>query len=403
MDRIFKAIRTIKKKGLYPEMPTVNSPHMPEIVVNGKKVLLFASNNYLGMMTDPRVIKAAEAGLKKWGIGNGSARLLTGNLEIHDELERTIADFKNKEAALTFVSGYMVNSGCIPAIVNVLDVTLLQTLLPKKSKPDTVIFSDEYNHASAVAGVRLSGAEKEVYRHNDMKDLEKRLAKYPKKTRKLIITDGVFSMDGDIVNLPRLVELAKEFGAMIYLDDAHGTGILGPNGRGTEDYFNLEGKVDFMMGTFTKSFGGVGGYISGDREVIDYLKISAKSFIFTAPIAPPVACGLIESIKIVKKETWRREKLLANAEYMRNKLNELGYHTFNSQTQIIPVLIGDEAKAVKVSKQLFDYGIFVPVARWPAVPKGSARLRFAVMATHEQEQIDRLIDIMSKIKKDFKI
>jgi 8-amino-7-oxononanoate synthase len=403
MDRILKAVRVIKQKGLYPNMPVVNSPHRPEIVVNGKKVLLFASNNYLGMTTDPRVIAAAKVGLEKWGIGNGSSRLLTGNLEIHEELERSVAGFKNKEAALSFVTGYMVNSGCIPAIVNVLDVSLLRSLNLKKSKPDTVVFSDEYNHASIVAGIKLSGAEKEIYRHNDMKDLEERLAKYSKKTRKLILTDGVFSMDGDIVDLPMLVGLAKEYGAMIYLDDAHGMGIIGPNGRGTEDYFNLEGTADFVMGTFTKSFGGVGGYISGSQELIDYLKISTKSYIFTAPIAPPVVCGLIESIKIVKQETWRREKLLSNAQYLRTNLNQLGYDTCKSETQIIPVMIGDEMKAMEISRKLFEYGIFVQEARWPAVPKGTARLRFAVMATHEQKQIDKLLDIMARVKKDFKV
>lgn len=402
MEKIKKALRLIKERGLYPDTPIVNSPHMPEIIVDGKKVTMFASNNYLGMLTDERVKKAAIKGIEKWGIGNGSARLLTGNLDIHLELEKEIASFKNKEAALTFVSGYMVNEGCIPAIANVLDLSALNYSLRvlglKRRSTDTVIFSDEYNHASAIVGIRLSGAKKEIYKHNDMNSLQRKLRKYSKRRRKLIVTDGVFSMDGDIVKLPDLVELAKKYNALVYLDDAHATGILGDHGRGTEDYFNMEGSVDFVMGTFTKSFGGVGGYITGDKELIEYLKISSKSFIFTAPIAPPVVCGLTEAIKIVKKETWRREKLLENAEYFRRQLRGLDFNIMSSETQIVPVLIGDEAKAVKFSKYLLEDKIFVPVARWPAVPKGMARLRFSLMHSHTKEQIDFLLDKMKKIR-----
>ncbi|MBT4277286.1 pyridoxal phosphate-dependent aminotransferase family protein [Candidatus Falkowbacteria bacterium] len=402
MQKIKEVLQFIKKEELYPDMPVVNSPHKPEVVVNGKKVIIFASNNYLGMTTDKRVIEAAKKGAEKWGIGNGSARLLTGNLDIHLKLEKEIASFKNKEAALTFVSGYMVNEGCIPAIAKVIDISVLTNVLKilnfKKRKTDTVVFSDEYNHASAIVGIRLSGARKEIYKHNDMEDLEKRLKKYPKKTRKMIVTDGVFSMDGDIVKLPELIDLAKKYDALVYLDDAHAAGILGKNGRGTEEYFGIEGSVDFVMGTFTKAFGGVGGYITGSQELIDYLKIAARSFIFTAPIAPPVVCGLIESIKIVKEEENRRKKLLENSKYFREKLHELGFSTMASETQIIPVLIGEEKRAVKLSRYLLDRGIFVPVARWPAVPKGMARLRFALMSSHTTQQIDFLLGIMKDIK-----
>jgi 8-amino-7-oxononanoate synthase len=399
MEDISKVVKYLKKKGIYPETPIVNSPHEPEVTVNGKKVVLFASNNYLGMLNDPRVLKAAEDGLKKWGIGNGSARLLTGNLELHLELEKEIAEFKLRESALTFVSGYMVNEGCIPPLVNVFDVSILSIIGAKKKKPETIVFSDEYNHASTITGIKLSGADKEIYKHNDMDELERSLSKYPKNKRKIIITDGVFSMDGDIVNLPVLNKLAKEYNAMIYLDDAHASGILGKHGRGTEDYFGLEGSCDFVMGTFTKGFGGVGGFICSTQDVIDYLKVMAKSFIFTAPIAPPVAAGLIESIKIVREESWRREKLLENANYLRDNLNKLGFDTITSQTQIIPVFIGDEEKAARFSKKLLEAGFFVPIARWPAVPKKMARLRFAVMAQHTKEQMDKLLEVMKDLKK----
>jgi 8-amino-7-oxononanoate synthase len=404
MDRIYKTIRYVKKHDLYPPMPIVQSPHEPEVVVDGKKVILFASNNYLGMLNDKRVIKAAEKGLKKWGIGNGSARLLTGNLDIHMELEKEIASFKGREAALTFVSGYMANEGCIPPIVNVLDPKIITSLIKRKmNEPDTIVFSDQYNHASIIAGIKMSGAKKEIYLHKDMNDLEKKLSQYKKNKRKLIVTDGVFSMEGDIANLPEIKKLADKYNAMIYLDDAHATGILGKHGRGTEDYYNMEGACDFVMGTFTKGFGGVGGYIVSNKEAIDYLKVTAPSFIFTAPIAPPVVTGLIESIKIVREEKWRREYLLENAEYLRRGLNSLGFDTMGSQTQIIPVLIGKEEKAQKFNELLFEKGFFVPISRWPAVPKGQARLRFAVMATHTKEQIDKLLKTMSDIKGDLNL
>lgn len=402
MERIINAVKIIKDNGFYPDTPVISSPHRPEVTINGKKVFLFASNNYLGMLTDERVINAAIEGAKKWGIGNGSARLLTGNLEIHFELEKEIADFKRRESALTFVAGCMVNEGCIPAIVNVLDVSLLKSLvnfkLIGKPKPDTIIFSDEYNHASAIIGIKLSNSPKEIYNHNDIDDLHNKLKKYSIKTRKLIVTDGVFSMDGDIVKLPEIVELAKKYNAMIYLDDAHATGILGENGRGVEEYFNMEGSVDFVMGTFTKAFGGVGGFIASKKDIIDYLKITAKSFIFTAPIAPPIVYGLIEAVKIVRKESWRRENLLRNAEYFRNELKNMGFDTMTSQTQIIPVLIGNEGKAKESSRFLLENNIFVPAATWPAVPKGMARLRFALMSSHTKEQIDYLLEVMKKLK-----
>lgn len=399
MKKIEKALSYIKKCGLYPEAPVVSSPHAPETIVNGKKVLLFATNNYLGLMHDKRVVSAAVKGVKKWGIGNGSARLLTGNLEIHQQLEYKIAGFKHREAGLSFVSGYMANSGAIPAVVNVFKPSI-SSLLSGKVKRDknTVVFSDEYNHASIIAGVRLSGAQKEIYKHTDVNDLKNKLSKYPVKTRKIIISDGVFSMDGDIAPLPDILDLAKKYNALVYLDDAHATGILGKNGRGLEDYFGINNEVDIVMGTFTKSFGGVGGFIVGSKILVDYLKIASDSFIFTAPIAPPVVYGLIKAIEIVEKEPWRRKKLLENAEYLRNKLKELNFNTGNSNTQIIPIIIGDEKKAIKVSQFLLEKNIFIPVARWPAVPQKQARLRTTLMCDHTFEQIDYLLNVLKKAR-----
>ncbi|MFA6601375.1 MAG: pyridoxal phosphate-dependent aminotransferase family protein [Candidatus Paceibacterota bacterium] len=400
MQKLFDAVKFAKKNGLYPNPPVVSSPHAPELIVNGKKVLMFATNNYLDLMTDKRVIQAAKVGLEKWGIGNGSARLLTGNLEIHNELESKIAKFKHRPAAVSFVSGYMANSGTIPALSKVPTLSLV-TLFKSKlggNEKDTIIFSDEYNHASIIAGIKLSGSPKEIYKHLDIVDLEEKLKKYPKSQRKLIVTDGVFSMDGDLAPLPEILELSEKYKAISYLDDAHGTGILGKHGRGVEDYYNVEGKVDVLMGTFTKCFGGVGGFVVGSEDLIDYIKIRADSFIFTAPIAPPIVCGLIKSIEIVTEEIWRREKILANATYMKEGLNKIGINFCNSKTQIIPILIGNERKAMDASNLLLERGIFIPAARWPAVPQGKARLRTTVSSAHTRQQIDFLIKNIAEIK-----
>lgn len=403
MKKISEALRFIKKMGFYPKPPVVSSPHAPKVIASRKEVLMFATNNYLGMMHDKRVVEAAIRGAKEWGIGSGSARLLTGNLEMHEKLEKAIADFKNKEAAITFAAGYMANLGSIPAITNVFKPSLTSLLkLQILKEKDTVIFSDENNHASIIAGIKLSGAPKEIYKHLDMCDLEEKLKNYSKSQRKIIITDGVFSMDGDIAPLPDILDLAKKYNAITYIDDAHATGIMGKHGRGIEDYFSVEGQTDITMGTFTKAFGGVGGFVVGSQDLIDYLKISAPSFIFTAPIAPPVVYGLIEAIRIVKEETWRRENVVNNAKYLREKLLESGFNIGRSETQIIPIIIGDEKKALQASKMLFDKNILIPPARWPAVPRGTERLRITISCSHTKEQINHLLENLKEIKKALK-
>ena len=400
MHRLSNFVNFLKNQGLYPNPPIVNSPHAPKIIVNGKEMLMFATNNYLGLLNDLRVIEASIEGVKKWGIGNGSARLLTGNLDIHGLLEKKVAEFKGREASLTFVSGYMANSGTIPAIVNTPRLSMFSILKGKIERDkNTIIFSDEYNHASIIAGIRMSGAPKEIYKHLDVEDLENKLKKYSKNQRKIIITDGVFSMDGDIAPLPQIVSLAKTYNAIVYLDDAHGTGILGPSGKGVEDYFGMNGSVDVLMGTFTKSFGGVGGFVTGSNELIDYIKVTADSFIFTAPIAPPIVTGIMKAIDLAQDETWRRETVMTNAEYMKDNLTRLGIDYMNSKSQIIPIFIGNEKKAIKVADELLNRGIFIPCARWPAVPKGMARLRTTVSAEHTKEHMDELFSILKLVKK----
>ncbi len=317
------------------------------------------------------------------------------------ELENKIATFKKREAGLSFVAGYMANSGAIPPLVNVFKPSIMSVINGKIFKDsETVIFSDEYNHASIIAGIRLSKAEKHIYKHCDVLDLEEKLKNYPSSQRKIIITDGVFSMDGDIAPLSKILELARKYKAITYLDDAHGTGILGKNGRGVEDYFDVEGQVDVIMGTFTKAFGGVGGFIVSSQDVIDYLKIRADSFIFTAPISPPVVYGLIKSIELVENEKWRRDKLISNFIYLKEKLNEIGVDFRNSPTQIIPIMIGDEKKAIKVSEELLKRNIFIPAARWPAVPTGQARLRLTVTSDHSTDHMDELVSNLIEVRKE---
>lgn len=400
LKKIHNIVSWLKDRSLYPNVPELRSHHAPTVLIGNKEYLMFATNNYLGMLHNSDVIDAAVEGIKKWGIGNGSARLLTGNLEIHNQLERSIANFKGRDAALTFVSGYMANSGSIPALAKILNPTVLSLIKGNINKDDDcVIFSDEFNHASIIAGVRMSGVSKEIYEHINIDDLLLKLKKYPQSKRKLIITDGVFSMDGDIAPLPDILELAKKYNAMVYLDDAHGTGILGEHGRGVEDYYNVEGASDVVMGTFTKAFGGVGGFIVGSNEIVDYVRVTADTFIFTAPIAPPIVCGLIKAIEIVESEDWRRKKVLQNAEYLRTRLLNLGFDLCNSSTQIVPLLIGDEEKALSVSNILFEkYNLFIPAARWPAVPKGRARLRMTVNCEHTRGQIDYLVESLKQVK-----
>jgi 8-amino-7-oxononanoate synthase len=398
MKSISDIVAIAKQMGFYPNLPTLNSPHTPETLANGRAVLLFTSNNYLGMMTDERVVAAATEGCQKWGIGSGASRLLGGSLDIHTRLEEALADFKKKDACVTFPTGFMANSGTIPAVANVMNPSVLMLDDAFHANLGTVIFSDEYNHGSIRIAISTSRSPKEIFKHSDMADLKNRLKKYPAQKRKLIVVDGVFSMDGDIAPLPDILGLAREYGAMVYVDDAHATGILGKHGRGTEDYFEIEGQVDIMMGTLTKAFGGLGGFVVGSNSLIDYLRISAATYILTAPIPPPVVCGLIRAIELVREEPWRRERLLENAKYLREAFLEMDLNICGSQTQIIPIWVGDEQKSIAAAKLLLENDIFVPNAMWPAVPTGQARLRISVMYNHTKDQMDKLISVVRKIK-----
>jgi 8-amino-7-oxononanoate synthase len=398
MEYIKKILKAVDRFHLYPHIRTVSSAADPEVVVDGKNVLSFCSNNYLGMATHPRVIKASMDATKKYGTSCGGSRLISGNLDIQEELEKETAAFKSAEAAITFMTGFMANTGIIPSLMNVVKMHGL----PSIKQEDNAVISDELNHASIVDGCRLAKAQRFVYKHRNLIDLERILIENRKK-RKLIVTDGVFSMDGDIAPLPQIVKLARKYKAILMVDDAHATGLLGKNGGGTVDYFNLKGKVDVVMGTFSKAFGGVGGFVVGSKDLIKFLRVRARQYIFSSALPPGTTAGLIAAIRELKSNPHRREILWENVRLLKDGLKRLGFNTLESETQIIPVFIGKEKKAIQASEQLFKNGIFVPCVRWPAVPEGLARLRCTVMASHTEKQISQALNAFEKVGKSLKI
>jgi 8-amino-7-oxononanoate synthase len=366
------------------------------VIIGGRKILMFGSYNYLGLSTRPEVKKAAIEAIEKYGIGSGGSRLISGTYDIHIRLEKELADFKKEEDAMTFASGFGTNVGVIAGAMDLLGFEKYKFWQGK-----SVIFSDELNHASIIDGCRLSHAKVVVYKHNDMHDLEAKLAKY-RRRRKLIVTDGVFSMDGDIALLDQIVSLAKEYHALTMVDDAHATGILGLTGAGTAEYFRVEGQVDINMGT-SKAFGSVGGFVAGKKELVDFLRIATRSYVFAQSLPPLICAAILQSIKLIKKEPELRDILHKNLDYLRENLKRLGFNTLKSETAIIPILLGPESKAISANSLFFEKGIFAPTVRWPAVAKGQSRVRFVVMATHTKEQIDRLLAVCEDVGKKLKI
>ncbi|TKI65369.1 8-amino-7-oxononanoate synthase [Lysinibacillus mangiferihumi] len=379
-DRFRRELQVIEEQGLTRKLRLFSTGNESEVVMNGKKFLLFSSNNYLGLATDSRLKKKATEGISKYGTGAGGSRLTTGNFDIHEQLESEIADFKKTEAAIVFSSGYLANVGVISSVM----------------KAGDTIFSDAWNHASIIDGCRLSKAKTIVYEHADMVDLERKLRQSHGAGMKLIVTDGVFSMDGDIAPLPKIVELAKEYKAYIMIDDAHATGVLGNDGCGTADYFGLKDEIDFTVGTLSKAIGAEGGFVSTSSIAKNYLLNNARSFIFQTALSPSAIEAAREGISIIQNEPERRKQLLKNARYLRLKLEESGFVMKEGETPIISLIIGGSHEAMQFSAKLLDEGVFIPAIRPPTVPKGSSRLRITVMATHTIEQLDIVI---SKIKK----
>lgn len=398
IDRI---IRYLKDTGLYPDVRTIDGISSdPEVIINGKKILSLCSANYLGLANNETLKNSVIKGIKKYGLHPTGARLVSGTLDVHLELEKVTAELKETEDSMTFNTGVLANIGVIPALINLpalMPTKASMTIIRRLFNTEAAIFSDELNHGSIVDGCRLARAKIVIYRHCDMDDLEKKLRSSRAK-RKLVVTDGVFSMDGDVAPMPQIINLSKKYGAMLMVDDAHATGVLGENGKGTLEYFGLHSGVDVQMGTYSKAFGLSGGFIAGDKELIDFLRVMARTYVFSGAIWGSIAYGVLKAMDIVKNGKERRHKLWHNSDYLRNELKKRGFDTLTSKdTPIIPILIGEEGKAIEVARELFNNRILAPCIRWPAVPKKKSRIRISLMSTHTKEQLDYFIDVMEHI------
>lgn len=374
MNYIIEKLEKIKEKGLYRELRHIETPQCPRVKIEGKDFILLGSNNYLGLCDDDRLKKAAIDTINKYGVGSGGSRLTTGSYDLHRELEKKIASFKGTEASLVFNTGYMANVGIITALCN----------------KDWVIFCDKLNHASIIDGCLLSGAKLIRYKHCDMKDLLNKVNKY-KGRNNLIVTDGVFSMDGDIAPLPEIVKIAKEHNMMTMVDDAHAAGILGKKGSGTASYFGLHKGINIMMGTLSKAVASEGGYAAGSKDLIDYLKNCARSFIYSTALSPATIAVSIKALEIIEKDEERRIKLLKMSSWFQKELKVAGFNVMETKTPIIPIMVGSAEKAVKFNKGLLEEGIYIPAIRPPSVPEGTSRLRVSLMATHTEKDLEEAL------------
>ena len=363
----------LKNEGVYRKLPVNYTACTNVIELNHKRVINLSSNNYLGLANHPRVVGAAHQALDKYGVGAGSVRTIVGNQDLLEELEDLLAEFKHEEAVTCFQSGLNCNIGTIQAIVDSGDL----------------ILSDALNHASIIDGTRLSKADRAVYRHNDMEHLESLLIEKRNNYRNvLIITDGVFSMDGDLAKLPELVTLAKRYNCLTYVDDAHGSGVLGQSGRGTVDHFNLHGEIDFIIGTLSKAIGVIGGYVASKRNVKEWLLHRARPLLFSTALPPSAIAATIESVKMLMESEEYTNRLWDNARYFKSALKELGFNIGQSQTPITPVMIGNEAKTMEFSKALLAEGVYVSGIVFPTVALGTGRLRVMISASHTREDLD---------------
>jgi glycine C-acetyltransferase len=366
----------IRQQGLLRPLRVLGSAQDTEALVDGKRVLNLSSNNYLGLTTHPRLEQAMIAATEEWGAGSGAVRTIAGTMTIHEELERRLAEFKHTEASLVFQSGFTANLGVLQSLV----------------KEGDVIISDELNHASIIDGIRLSKAERSIFKHRDMDDLERHLEKHHDKRVKLVVTDGVFSMDGDIAPLPAIVERAERFQALVMVDDAHASGVLGKNGRGSVNHFGLDGRVDLQMGTLSKAIGVLGGYVAGGQAVRDFLIHRARPFLFSTSHPPGVAAACIAAIDVLLAEPERIDRLWKNTERFKAGLKRLGFETGASETPITPVIVGKGAVAMKLSDRLFSLGVFAQGIGYPTVPEGRARIRTIVTSGHTEAQLDRALE-----------
>jgi glycine C-acetyltransferase len=384
LDSLRKELDGLDRDDLLWRIRILQSPSAPHAKVDGKNVLVLCSNNYLGLANHPKLKQAAIAATRKYGAGSGSVRVIAGTMDLHLKLEKILANYRNAESSITFQSGYATNAGTILALVDERDL----------------IISDELNHGSIIDGCRMTKAERRVYKHKDMADLEKQLADTDHFRRVLIITDGVFSMDGDIAPLKEIVDLALEHQAITYVDDAHGDGVLGQNGRGITNHFGLEGKVDVDMGTFSKAFGCVGGYVVGSKDLCTYLQNKVRSYLLSGSQPPAVPGACIAAIQLVQKTPELVRKLWDNTRYFKKGLKDLGFDIGNSETPITPVMVGESRRAHKLADSLFKLGVFVLPIVFPMVAKDKARIRTIVTSAHTKKDLDEALEAFEKAGKE---
>jgi glycine C-acetyltransferase len=384
-DFLVEELNGLKQAGLYRPLKELQSPQRPRSIIDGREVINLSSNNYLGLADDPRLKQAMIEATEAYGAGSGAVRTIIGTMTIHNQLEQKLAEFKHVEAAVVFQSGFTCNSGVIPVLVG---------------EGDAVI-SDELNHASIIDGCRLSKAKIHRYKHADMDDLARVLKETDGQyRRRLIITDGVFSMDGDIAPLPDIVELAEKHGCMTYVDDAHSSGVLGKNGRGSVNHFGLDGRVTVQVGTLSKAVGVLGGYVAGPRALIELLWHKGRPFLFSTSHPPGVAAACLKAIEIMEQEPERIDRLWENTRYFKERLTELGFDTGKSETPITPVIVGDEVKAMQLSDRLLEEGVFAQGIAFPTVPRGKARVRTIVTAAHTKEDLDEALAAFAKVGRE---
>jgi glycine C-acetyltransferase len=375
-------INNLKEGGLYNRIRTLSSPQGAWLVVDGKRTLNFCSNNYLGLANHPRLVQAAQKAVEKFGVGPAAVRTIAGTMDLHIELEKRLAAFKGVSSAITFQSGFTANLGAIPALVG----------------KEDAIFSDELNHASIIDGSRLSGAKIIRYAHCDPADLELQLreqrSQYP---RALVITDGVFSMDGDIAPLDKIYEVTQKYDAILMVDDAHGEGVLGHGGRGIVDHFGLHGKVDIEVGTLSKAFGVVGGVVAGDPLVVEWLRQRGRPFLFSSAMTVPDTAACLAALDILEESTGLVDRLWENTRYFKSEMQRMGFDTGKSTTPITPVMLGEAPLAQQFSRELFENGVFAMAIGFPTVPRGKARIRVMISAAHQKEDLDQGLQAFARV------
>ena len=383
----FTVARDLRAAGLYPYFQRIERSADTEVVIDGHRKVMVGSNNYMGLTHDPRIIEAAKAALDKYGSGNTGSRFLNGNLDLHEQLEEDLADFVGKEAALVFSTGYQTNLGTIGAL---------------SGRNDTV-FLDKLDHACIQDGARLGFGEVQRFRHADFAHLERLLEATDPGRGRMIVVDGVYSMEGDIADLPALVPLARKFGAAIMVDDAHSLGLLGPLGAGTAAHFDLTDEIDLITGTFSKSLASIGGFVGGDAEVVDFLRNTSRTQMFSASMPPASVATVIKAVEIIRSEPERQDRLWANTRRMMKELTAMGFDIGPTETPIIPILIGPMEKTFLVWRELFDAGVFTNPVVPPAVPEGGGRLRTSYMATHTEDQLDFVLEQLELAGKKYGI